>query len=120
MESDRDLDIINAKRMLELRKKMAKGPEPKQKKPRDVLVSRLFDRGIEVLEAAEGAYPNEMKMIVNRFAELIEKGVLTDYISGGELLSVLRSLGLRVSVQTRITISEHGKLKSLADKIREK
>ena len=120
MESDKDLDIITAKKMLELRKKIAKAAAPKQKTPRDVLVSRLVDRGVEVLEVAESAYPNEMKMIVSRLAELIEKRAITGCISGGELLSVLRTLGLRVSVPTSIVISEHGKLKSLADKIKEK
>ncbi len=120
MEADKDLEIITAKKMRELRKKIAQAAEPKQNTPRDVLVSRLVDRGVEVLEAGERAYPKEMKMIIEKLAELIQKGVITYYISGGELLSLMRTLGLHVSVPTRIAISDHGKLISLADKLKEK
>ncbi|MBM3898340.1 MAG: double-stranded DNA-binding protein [Thaumarchaeota archaeon] len=120
MESDKDLDMLTAKKMIELRKKIAKVAEPRTKTARDVVVSRLVDRGVEVLEAGERIYPKEMKVIVQRLAELVEKGIISDYISGGELLSLLRTLGLRVSVPTRIAIEEHGKLVSLADKIRER
>ena len=120
MESDKDLDILTAKKMIELRKKIARAADPKAKTPRAIVVSRLVDRGLEVLEAGESIFPKEMKVIVERLAELIEKGTISGYISGGELLALLRTLGLRVSVPTRIAIEDHGKLVSLADKIREK
>jgi len=120
MESDKDLEILTARKMIELRKKIVKAAEPKTKTPRDIVLSRLVDRGVEVLEVGERVYPKEMKTIVDRLAELIQKGVISGYVSGGELLSVLRTLGLRVSVPTRIAIEDHGKLVSLADKIRER
>lgn len=116
---DKDLELIRARKMLELRKKLLKqSGEEKKSDPRRILASRLVDRGLDVLEAAERAYPEETKPIVKKLAELIEQGYIRGYIRGGELLSLFRALGLHVSVKTTISVLEDGRLVPLAEKFR--
>jgi len=118
---DKDLELIRARKLLELRKKLLKQSEEEKKPdPRRILVSRLIDRGLDVLEAAERAYPEETKVIVKKLAELIERGYIQGYIRGGELLSLFRSLGLNVSVDTTISVLEDGRLVPLAEKFKRK
>ena len=118
---DKDLELIRARKLLELRKKLLKQSEEEKKPdPRRILVSRLIDRGLDVLEAAERAYPEETKVIVKKLAELIERGYIQGYIRGGELLSLFRSLGLNVSVDTTISVVEDGRLVPLAEKFKRK
>mgnify|MGYP007094570124 CR=1 FL=1 len=118
---DKDLELIRAKKMLELRKKLLKQNEEEKKlDPRSKVVSKLVDRGLDVLEAAENAYPEETKLIVKKLAELIDRGYIQGYITGGELLSLFRALGLRVSVETTISVLEDGRLVPLAEKFRGK
>ncbi len=131
-KSDEDLDMkmLQAKRMVELRKRMnqelAKKTEQEQRAERlknqptdrEVLLRALKDRGDEVLRAAEAAYPREMKIMIPQLASLIRQGkVMT--ISGGELLQFFRSTGMRVSVSTSISVEDHGKFVSLSDKLKQ-
>ena len=123
-EDEAALRIRNARRMMELRKlSMTSSKAGKQTttkpKPSDkeVLQSVLTDRGDEVLASAEAAYPKEMAILIPKLADLVRQKKV-DSISGGELLQFLRSLGLRVSVQTSISVEEHGKFVSLADKLK--
>ena len=124
---DASLKMLNAKRMLEIRKRAsiasAKESQKETKKPapptdRQILLKSLIERGDEVLATAESSYPNEMRILVPRLAELIKQRKVTT-ISGGELLQFLRAVGLRVSVPTTISVEEHGKFVSLADKLRQ-
>lgn len=117
--------------MLELRKKMntslaaqkkaeeEKNAPPKKPQPtdRDILLRALKDRGDEVLAAAEYAYPREMAILIPKLAGLVKEGKITT-ISGGELLQFFRSIGMRVSVATSISVQEHGKFMNLADKLK--
>ncbi|MCS7116639.1 MAG: double-stranded DNA-binding protein [Nitrososphaerota archaeon] len=118
MEKDRELELLTTKKLLELKKKLIQ--KAQEKSPRDILISRLVDRGVEVLEAAERAYPDVVPLIVKRLADLIKKGVITDYISGGELLQLFRILGLDVRIETKIKIEESGRMISLSEKLRAK
>ncbi|MDG6997784.1 MAG: double-stranded DNA-binding protein [Nitrososphaerota archaeon] len=122
---DLDMKMINARRMLELRKRInetsRKTEEVKQATPsltdREILVKSLTERGDEVLKAAEASYPQQMKSLIPALAGLIKQGKIKS-ITGGELLQFLRSLGFRVSVATSISVQEHGKFVSLADKLK--
>ena len=120
--------MLNAKRMLEIRKRAsiasARESQKETKKPapptdRQILLKSLIERGDEALASAESSYPNEMRILVPRLADLIKQRKVTT-ISGGELLQFLRAVGLRVSVPTSISVEEHGKFVSLADKLRQK
>lgn len=125
---DADLRMINAKRMMELRKRatynIAKkaqealaARQPKKPTDREVVLKSFIDRADEVLASAESSYPSQIKMLIPQLAKLIREGKVKT-ISGGELLHFLRSLGLRVSVNTSISVQEHGKFVSLADKLK--
>ena len=92
-------------------------PASKPPSDREVLLKALTDRGDEVLAAAESSYPREMSILIPKLAVLIRQGKVTT-IPGGELLQFLRSLGMRVSVSTSISVEEHGKFVSLADKLK--
>ncbi|MEM2751181.1 MAG: hypothetical protein QXH53_05925, partial [Nitrososphaerales archaeon] len=75
MEGDRDLELLTTKKLLELRKKLIR--KTQERSPREILISKLVDRGVEVLEAAERAYPDIVPLIVKKLANLIEKGIIT-------------------------------------------
>ncbi len=110
-----------AKKLLQMKSKLASGKpkeEAKEKTSRELLVEKLVDRGTEVLEAAENMFPKETAIVVNKIGELIKKGAVKGYISGGELLQVFRSLGLRVRVPTTITIAKDGETMTLAQKLK--
>jgi DNA-binding TFAR19-related protein (PDSD5 family) len=120
------MDIIMKKKLLELRRRAAKEAKPKRelkaepKDPRVVFNSILYDRGDEVLGAAERQYPKETRMIVEKIAELVESGKLQEKISGGALLWLFRQFGLRVHIETTIRIQQDGKMVSVADKLKQK
>jgi DNA-binding TFAR19-related protein (PDSD5 family) len=122
---DTDLKMLTAKRMLELRKRISltkakKAPEraaAPMPSDREIVLKALSERGDEVLAAAEASYPSQMKLLIPQLATLIRQGKI-DKITGGEFLQFLRSLGLRVSVQTSISVEDHGKFVSLSDKLK--
>jgi DNA-binding TFAR19-related protein (PDSD5 family) len=123
---DPEMDIIMKKKLLELRRRAAAEAKPKEEpkaQPKDlhtVFSSVLYDRGDEVLAAAERQYPKETKMIVEKIAELVEAGKLQEKISGGALLWLFRQFGLRVHIETTIRIQQDGKMVSVADKLKQK
>lgn len=125
-EDDAAIRMLNARRLVELRRRAnsAASKEREIQKPRppssrEKLLKVLVDRGDEVLYSAESRYPREMAVLVSRLADLVDEKKITS-ISGGELLRLLRSMGLRISVPTTISIEDHGKFVSLGDKLREK
>lgn len=117
MSEDKDLEMLTVRKMLEMRKKLAIG-KAVEKSDRDIVLGRLVERGVEVLVAAESAYPKETGMIVKNIASLIKRGLVTGYISGGELLWLFRRVGLNVSVETKIVVEDSGRFVSLAEKLR--
>jgi DNA-binding TFAR19-related protein (PDSD5 family) len=127
MEEDSDIEILKAKKMKEMMKRMIKQKKEKMEKDvrkhepseREILLSYLYDRGDEVLNLAESQFPVETRAITNRIVELINIGEINRKISGGELLSLFRSLGLNVKINTTIKIEEHGKYVSFAEKLKQ-
>jgi len=127
---DADLKMLNARKMIELRRRMnleaaRKNEEDKraerlknQPSDREIVLKSLTDRGDEVLASAESAYPREMRSIIPQLAMLIKQKKIST-ISGGELLQLLRSIGMRVSISTSISVEDHGKFVSLADKLKQ-
>jgi DNA-binding TFAR19-related protein (PDSD5 family) len=124
LSEDRDIEIIKARKLKELREKVAAQERAKkmEKKPRtakDIVLSYLYDRGDEVLNAAYAQYPAQTEAIVNKIAELVQAGEIREKISGGELLSLFRSLGMRVRIDTSIKIEDHGKMVSFSEKLKQ-
>jgi hypothetical protein len=78
----------------------------------------LYDRADEVLDLAYGQYPIQTEAIVTRIASLILAGEITSRISGGELLMLFRSVGLKIRVNTTIKVEDDGKFVSFSDKLK--
>jgi DNA-binding TFAR19-related protein (PDSD5 family) len=125
---DPDIAIINARKMKELWKKAAleksnaiqkeEGRRTQSRTDEQVVSDFLYDRGTEVLKLAESQFPAQTRAIVKRLADLIKSGEIQQGISGGELLMLLRSVGIYVRVSTTIKIEDHGKLVSFSDKLK--
>ncbi|HVZ62773.1 MAG TPA: DNA-binding protein [Candidatus Nitrosotalea sp.] len=126
-EEDKELELLKAKRMLEMQKNISQRqriqevkPESQTQKvsPRDIVLKQLGYRGEEVLQNAESQFPNDTKVIVEKLAELIQGGEITEIIDGGKLLTLFRSVGIRVRMQTTINVEQDGKMVSWSDKLK--
>ena len=122
-----EIELLRQRRALELRKKMLLSQEkstpiaaeiPKLN-PHEVVQKILTGRGVEVLETGRRYYPKEVGIIEENLARLIESGKLKGPVSGEELYSFLRRVGLSFSMDTKIRVKEHGELKTLEEKFRE-
>jgi len=122
-----EIELLRQRRALELRKKMLLSQEkstpiaaetPKLN-PHEVVQKILTGRGTEVLETGRRYYPKEVGIIEENLARLIESGRLKGPVSGEELYSFLRRVGLSFSMDTKIRVKEHGELKTLEEKFRE-
>jgi DNA-binding TFAR19-related protein (PDSD5 family) len=124
---DPDIDIINARKLKELREKAAamekaKASQRQQQPPkssRDIVSAYLYDRADKVLDLAYEQYPAQTEAIITRIARLILDGEITSRISGGELLTLFRSVGLNIRVNTTIKVEEDGKLISFSEKLKQ-
>lgn len=97
---DPDIDIINARKLKELREKAAamekakasqRQQEQQPKSSREIVSAYLYDRADKVLDLAYEQYPAQTEAIITRIARLILDGEITSRISGGELLTLFRS-----------------------------
>jgi DNA-binding TFAR19-related protein (PDSD5 family) len=122
---DPDIDIINARKLRELREKaaaMEKARDNQQQQPRssrEIVSAYLYDRADQVLDLAYGQYPSQTEAIVARIARLILAGEITSRISGGELLALFRTVGLNIRVNTTIKVEDKGKLISFSEKLKQ-
>jgi DNA-binding TFAR19-related protein (PDSD5 family) len=124
---DPDIDIINARKLRELREKAAamekaKVNQQQQQQPkssREIVSAYLYDRADQVLDLAYGQYPSQTEAIVTRIARLILAGEITSRISGGELLALFRAVGLNIRVNTTIKVEDKGKLISFSEKLKQ-
>lgn len=128
MNEDPDIAILKAKKMKEIMERRVRQQKEKELKEmkiknisleKEAILSYLYDRGDEVLALAELQFPDQTRIIIGRILELIKEGEITKKISGGELLSLFRSLGLNIKVKTTIKIEDHGKYVSFADKLKQ-
>ena len=128
-EEDPELKIIKARKIKQLKEKAKLFEKMKEETKaktevskiddKQILLKYLYDRGDEVLKLAESQFPAQTRIIINRIAELIKSGEIDNLISGGELLAIFRSVGLRIRVDTNIRIEEHGKFISFGEKLKE-
>jgi len=122
MNEDKELNYLLTKKMFELRKKIVESekPERKERTNREILLSKLINRGDEVLELAEKYYPQKTSLIVDKLAYLIKTREISDSISGGELLGLFRSIGLNIRIKTSIKVEKDGKLIPFTEKLKSK
>ena len=126
-EEDIELEKLKAKRLAEMQKNISSKKETEKsfestdeipaESPREILIKKLGFRGLEVLENAESQFPNESKIVVEKLAELIKTGEINEIIDGGKLLTLFRSIGLSIRMQTKINVEQDGKFVSLTDKL---
>jgi DNA-binding TFAR19-related protein (PDSD5 family) len=124
MMSDRELEALRRKRLEKLRRRLeietkTEHKEERAESPRKTLDRYFTGRAWEVYNAAKAQYPQVARNIETTLVRLIKEGRIKSKISGQELYGLFRRLGYRVRLQTRIQVLEHGKVKSLEDKIRE-
>lgn len=117
-EKERQRDKEREKENLELQNKLNKQKSEGNDAERNFLLRYMYDRGDEVLKLAEEQYPFQTRMIIKRLNELIRFGEISR-ISGGDMLSVYRSLGLKIRVNTNISISDHGETMSFSEKLKQ-
>lgn len=119
MDEDAELKIITQRKLAQLKKMMAGAKTQKvEKTDREVVSELLIDRGDEVLEAAYSFYPNETAQVVRELSRLVRDGRYTERISGGELYSLFRNLGLRFKLHTSIKVEEKGRLVDISEKLK--
>ena len=127
-DEDPELAIIKARKMKQLKEKAALNEKIKEDETKtnmtkiddkEIVLKYLYDRGDEVLRLAEAQYPIQTEIIIKRIADLIKSREIDSLISGGELLAIFRSVGLRIRVDTNIRIEDHGKFISFGEKLKE-
>ncbi len=129
-EVSSEIEFLKQKRALELHRRMLLQSKQAQKpaldtpqaktSPRETVRGILTGRGEEVLETARRYYPREIGVLEQRIAEAVQVGRLNGPVSGEELYSFLRSLGLDFSMDIKIRVAEKGKFKTLEEKFRER
>lgn len=120
--TDTELDRLRKRKLLQMQKRfLKKGKTIRKEEETWTLLNQVFiDRAWEVFKAAKLQYPEEMKRIEDVLVQLISERKIREKISGEELYSFFHQLGLRVELKTHIRFMEHGKLKSLEEKMKEK
>ena len=128
MSDNNNLELLKRRKLLEMQRRlllkrtfelMQKEAE-KPVDPQKILLEAFVGRGLEVWKAAELQYPQITRKMMPELVSLINTGKLKNKITGEQLYSLFRSLGLRIRLNTKIRIFEKGKLKTIADKLREK
>ena len=123
--TDAELGRLRKRKLLQMQKRFLKkkteGMAISKEEESWALLNQVFiDRAWEVFETAKLQYPEETKRIEDVLVQLISEGKTREKISGEELYSFLHQLGLRIKLKTHIRFMEHGKLKSLEEKMKEK
>ncbi len=122
--SDVELEALRRRKLQELKRQLEKKPiapaeKPQEVGPKEVLNRFFFNRAWEVLNAAKAQHPQVAAHVEKTLVKLITEGKIGSQISGGELYGLFLRLGFRVRLPTHIRVLEHGKVKSLEEKIRE-
>ncbi|HWP78695.1 MAG TPA: DNA-binding protein [Candidatus Nitrosotenuis sp.] len=124
MSEDKELEALKAKRLAEMKKNILSQKQKEQPTKtaepisyRDIVISRLGYRGMEVLQNAENQFPNEAKMVIEKLGQLIHSGEINEEIDGGKLLALFRAVGINVRMATKINVEQDGKFISLSDKL---
>ena len=121
MEDDAEIRLLEQRKLEALRRRLkataAPAKKAEEKTDRELVGEMLYDRGDEVLEAAYGFYPKQTEAMVKELAGMIRSGRLAERVSGGELYSIFRQLGLRFRLKTSIRVQDRGKLVDLSEKL---
>lgn len=124
---DEELERIKRRRMLELQRRMLREEKaeeelekPAEPTPREILDGMFSGRAWEVYETAKIQYPTAMPQVEQALVEGIKSGKIQDRIDGESLFVFLRQLGLNVRLKTKIRYKDHGELKTIGQRIKER
>jgi len=126
LAEDNEIKLIEQKKLAEMKRRIGATPPPTPKAPKEEKTSRqlvegmLYDRGTEVLDAAFTYFPEQTPKIVDELAAMISDGRFVDKISGGELYSLFRQIGLRFNLKTSFRVQDRGRLVELSEKLMRK
>ena len=118
--SDSELERLRRRRLAHLGKRfLTKEREKKDEGNKQDVLKRVFvGRAWEVFNATQAKYPEIAEKLRNILVQLASSGKIT-HVCGQELYYLLRKMGLRVRLKTTIRIKEHGKVKSIEEKMKE-
>ena len=126
-DEDIELNLLRLKKLKQLQERARdKGKEPvegskgKEEGPRDLVSKFLDNKASEILDIASYQFPSETEAVIGMLASLIKKGALSETLDGPTLYHLFLRLGIPVKLKTRIVYYEDGKVKSLADKLKER
>jgi len=115
--SDDELAIIKRKKLLELQRRL-NIKEPEKTEDANEVLNKVFKgRAWEVFNSAYSQYPETMGKIKDAIAKAVLAGKITQ-IDGEELYTFLKSIGLRVRLNTEIHFVKDGKMQSLSEKLK--
>ena len=125
---DEKLERIKRRRLLELQRRMLQEEKPVEEEPekpaepttREILDGMFAGRAWEVYETAKMQYPTVMPQVEQALVEGIRSGKIQDRIDGESLFVFLRQLGLNVRLNTSIRYKDHGELKTIGQRIKER
>jgi DNA-binding TFAR19-related protein (PDSD5 family) len=118
--SDKELERLRRRRLVQLSNRLlTEKEERKEGNDKKELLNKVFvGRAWEVFNATQAQYPQVAEKLGEGLSQLASLGKITQ-VTGEELYYLLRKMGLRVKLNTKIRIQEHGKLKSIEDKMKE-
>ncbi len=128
MTDDSELDYLKHKKLLELQRasllkkaeKAEKKGWPKEKMDVKTALNKIFmGRAWEIWNNASRQFPGVMKNLGVLMRNMVDSGSLKGPITGEQLYWLLRRLGLRVRLKTKIRILESGEMKTIAEKLKE-
>jgi DNA-binding TFAR19-related protein (PDSD5 family) len=117
--SDRELEAIKQKRLQELQKRMSFQEQKNEPSDANATLNGIFEgRAWEVFNAARAQFPREMAKVEHLLVRLALEEKITK-VDGEQLYALLREIGLRVRLNTTITVISHGKTNLLSEKFKE-
>jgi DNA-binding TFAR19-related protein (PDSD5 family) len=115
---DAELEKLRKRRLIQLRKQLKSTQEKNDDKKQDLLAEVFVGRAWEVFGATKLQYPQVAKRVREVIVQLVAMGKIKK-VNGGELYNLLKKMGVRVKLKTRIQIKEHGKSKTFGEKMKE-
>ena len=117
--SESELNAIRRKKLRELQRRLARKEKKTKGINADNVLNKVFrGRAWEVFNVASYQYPTAMQRIKEVLVKLALTGTLDD-VTGEQLYRFLKNLGLKIRLETKINFADHGKLKSLAEKMKD-
>lgn len=130
--SNNDLELWKRRRLLEMQKRLLakkteeekgrvdeEGPQKEKVEAREVLKRIFVGRAMEVWDLACRQYPDIMKRLEAGLTRMVLSGEITEPLDEGQLLYVLRTMGLNIRFDVKIRILEDGRFKTISEKLKE-